>query len=214
MERFLDKISQILDQPLRLRSRVLVLIGVLLLIPAYIFPLWKMTLYSIQYTQGLRLNIYAYKLEGGRGGNDLQEINTLNHYIGMKPLEEEDFTEFKWIPFVIGIFIILSLRAAVMGKISFAVDLLVMFTYFGLFALWSFYYKLYSYGHNLDPRAAVKVEPFTPGMIGHTKLAQFDVYSYPGPSTYTLLLFGLVLAVAIYMSLKPALATVRGDSEA
>ncbi len=206
MEHFLDRINRILDEPLRLRSRVLILIGVLFLIPAYLFPLWKMTLYSIQYTEGLRLYIYSHKLEGGRNGADIQEINTLNHYIGMRPLAEEDFTEFKWIPFVIGIFFILSLRAVVLGKISFAVDILAMFTYFGLFALWSFYYKLYTYGHNLNPKAAVKIQPFTPGMLGHTKLAQFDVYSYPGLGTYALLLFGLFMAIAIYMSLKPALA--------
>lgn len=209
MERFLDKINQILDEPLNLRSRLLILIGVLFLIPAYVTPLWKMTLYSIQYTEGLRLYIYSHKLEGGRGGIDIQEINTLNHYIGMKPLEEEDFTEFKWIPFVIGIFAILALRAVVLGRISFAVDLLVMFTYFGLFALWSFYYKLYTYGHNLDPKAAVKVEPFTPGMIGHTKLAQFDVYSYPGMGTFGLLFFGLILALSIYLSVKPAMTRLR-----
>ena len=33
---------------------------------------------------------------------DLREINVLNHYIGMKDLVNESFTEFQWMPFVIG----------------------------------------------------------------------------------------------------------------
>ena len=39
---------------------------------------------------------------GGDDGNDLTEINVLNHYIGMAELKPADFTELKWIPLVIG----------------------------------------------------------------------------------------------------------------
>ncbi|HSP06205.1 MAG TPA: hypothetical protein VLR94_03465, partial [Acidobacteriota bacterium] len=121
---FLTKETAFFELPLRLSSRVLIFAAALLLIPTYLFPLWNMTFYSNQYTDGLQLNIYSYQLEGGKTANrdDLREINSLNHYIGMRPLLESDFSEFSWIPFFIGAVILLCLRAIVMGKMSHIVD--------------------------------------------------------------------------------------------
>jgi hypothetical protein len=80
------------------------------------------------------------------------------------------------------------------------VDVTVLYVYFGLFALWSFGYKMYQYGHNLDPKAAVKVPPFTPPMFGFKKLANFEVYSYPQLGSYALAAAALVLAAAFYLT--------------
>src|SRR6266498_1823758 len=145
MKRFLDKTNSFFDLPLTARSRVLILFAVIGMIPAYLFPLWNMNFTSNQYTDGLVLHIYAYQLEGGKSPNrdDLREINSLNHYIGMRPLLESDFSEFTWVPLVIGLLIILALRAMVLGKISNLVDVFVIFTYFGLFSMWGVYHKLY-----------------------------------------------------------------------
>ncbi len=206
MEQAQEKSSRFLDLPLTMRSRVAVLIAALLLIPTYFLPLWNLTLYSNQFPDGLRMSIYTYKLEGAKSANrdDLREINTLNHYIGMRPLLESDFAEFVWMPLVIGFFIIFALRTVVFGKMSGLVDTAVMFLYFGLFSLWHFYTRLYAYGHNLDPEAPVKVPPFTPAMFGEKQLANFDVYSLPGPASYFMGAFFLVLAVALFWSRKQA----------
>jgi hypothetical protein len=163
-----------------------------------------MTLYSNQFLEGLSLDIYSYKLEGVKTPNrdDLKEINALNHYIGMRPLKEEDFTEFKWIPFVIGGTILLALRAVVIGKMDKLIDLFVMFSYFGLFSMWSFYHKLYLYGHELDPTAAVRVPPFTPPMFGHQTMANFEVYSFPSLGSYFMALVPLLLLAAVWLSRK------------
>lgn len=204
MQRIIQKANSFFETPIDLRSRVLVLVAGVMLIPTYFFPLWKMTLYSNQFPEGLVLNIYSYKLEGGKSPyrDDLKEINALNHYIGMKPLVEEDFTEFKWIPFVIGGVILLAFRVVVLGKMSKLVDLFVLFTYFGLFSLWSFYHKLYLYGHDLDPTAAVKVPPFTPPMFGHQTMANFEVYSYPGIGSYFMAIVPLFFIAAMWLSRK------------
>src|SRR5262249_36498940 len=98
---------------------------------------------------------------------DIQEINLLNHYIGMRDLAAEDFAEFKWMPFVLGGLALLFLRAVVFGTIKELVDATVLFVYFSVFAAWTFGYKLYRYGHELAPTAAVKVQPFTPPMFGY-----------------------------------------------
>ena len=201
---FLEQETTFFEQPLTLRSRVLILIAVLVLLPTFFFPLWNMSFYSNQYTDGLVLHIYSYQLEGGKTANrdDLREINSLNHYIGMRPLLESDFSEFTWVPLVIGLLMILALRAMVLGKMSNLVDVFVLFTYFGLFSLWSFYHRLYMYGHNLDPTASIKVQPFTPPVFGSKQIANFMVNSFPGFASYALFAFALLLLVSILLSAR------------
>ena len=204
MKTFVEKSNRILAAPLKLGPRGLVLLAALLLLPAYGAPLWNMTMYAPQYPEGLRLHIYSYKLEGGRQGLDEREINVLNHYIGMKDLSTEDFTEFKWLPFVVGALGLLFLRAAVFGSVGSALDVTVLFFYFTLFSLWSFAYKLWMYGHNLSPGAPVKVAPFMPPLFGGKQLANFEVYSYPGLAAYGLVAAGAVLAVALVLAWRTA----------
>jgi hypothetical protein len=194
--------------------RLLLLAAVLLLAPFYISPLWKLTMFAPQYPEGLRLEIYSYKLEGGNAGQDVREINVLNHYIGMKDLVAEDFTEFKWMPFVVGGLGLLFLRAAVLGKMAHLVDVAVLFVYFGAFSLWSFGYKLYRYGHDLAPTAAVKVDPFMPPLFGYKQLANFEVYSYPGTGSYGLLAVTAVLILALGLAWRQRRAGPAGATAA
>lgn len=201
---FLHRADRFFDRELTVPSRILILIGVLLLIPVYVFPLYQMTLVSNQFPDGLDLHIYAHKLEGGKttARDDLREINTLNHYIGMRPLLESDFAEFNWIPLAVGVFALLALRALVIGKMSKLVDLVVLFLYFGLFSFWSFYHRLYLYGHNLDPAAAVKVQPFTPPLIGTQQIANFTVTNIPDVGSYLMIAFAICLILAVWHSAR------------
>jgi hypothetical protein len=202
---FVEKSNRVLAAPLGLGPRGLVLLAALLLLPSYAVPLWDMTMYAPQYQEGLRLHIYSYKLESGNAGQDAKEINILNHYIGMKELTTEDFTEFKWLPFVIGALGLLFLRAAVFGSVGSVLDVAVLFVYFSLFSLWSFAYKLWMYGHKLAPSAPVKVAPFMPPLFGGTQLANFEVYSYPGYASYALGAAGLALLAALALAWRAAL---------
>lgn len=214
MSTFLEKETTFFELPLTLKSRVLILVAVVLLLPAFFFPLWNMTFFSNQYTDGLVLHIYSSQLEGGKTPNrdDLREINSLNHYIGMRPLLESDFSEFTWVPLVIGLLMILALRAMVLGKMSNLVDVFVLFTYFGLFSIWSFYHRLYMYGHNLDPTASIKVQPFTPPVFGSKQIANFMVNSYPGPASYALVAFAVLLLLSILLSAKRTKDKVDADA--
>jgi len=200
MKAFIEGANRFLDAPLDLGPRLLLVLALLALAPTYVTPLYDMTMFAPQYPDGLRLYIYSYKLEGGNQGQDVKEINVLNHYIGMRDLAIEDFTEFKWLPFVIGIFGLLFLRAAVLGKMAHLVDVLVLYLYFGLFSLWSFAYKMYWYGHHLDPKAAVRVDPFMPPLFGYKKLANFEVYSYPAFGSYALAAVVVLLVVALLLA--------------
>lgn len=197
MRAFFERSSRFTDAPLDLLPRILLIAATVCLLGAYLFPLWTLTMFAPQYPEGLRMGIYSYKLEGGNNGQDVKEINVLNHYIGMKDIEPVDFTEFKWMPFVVGILGLLFLRAAVMGRVGSVIDVFVLFSYFGLFSLWSFGYKLWWYGHNLAPTASVKIPPFMPPMFGFKQLANFGVYSYPGPGSYALGVAVLLVLLAL-----------------
>ncbi|MCU0249571.1 MAG: hypothetical protein MUE61_05145 [Vicinamibacterales bacterium] len=209
MQGFFARLNQSLARPLGVAPRLLVVASALLLVAVYLFPLWNLTMFAPQYPEGLRLDIYSYKLVGGNGGQDIPEINILNHYIGMRDLVTDDFTEFKWLPFVVGALGLLYLRAAVMGTVGGLVDVLVLNIYFSAFALWSFGYKMYVYGHNLLPTAAVKVEPFMPPMFGGTQLANFEVYSYPQAGSYAMGLSSLLLVAALVVAWRQSRAASR-----
>jgi hypothetical protein len=200
LRRWIEESNRFLDQDLGLGPRGLLVLALLLLVPSYLFPLYDMTMFAPQYPEGLRLHIYSYKLDGGHDGQDVKEINVLNHYIGMKDLDSAEFSEFKWIPFVVGALGLLFLRAAVLGRMSHLVDVAVLYVYFALFSLWSFAYKMYWYGHHLSPTAAVKVDPFTPPLFGYKKLANFEVYNYPALGSYALAAVAVALLAALFLA--------------
>lgn len=193
-----------LRRALNLRSRALLLVAAAVVIGAIFLPLWQITLVAPQYEEGLRLHIYAYKLVGGHGGQDVFEINTLNHYIGMHPIAQSDFVEMKWMPFAFGIFALLALRAAVVGRMISLIDLGVLFVYFGAFSLGNFAYRLYSYGHNLDPHAPIRIAGFTPVLIGRQQVANFLQSSFPHSGAALLGAFPVLIAGAIWCSRKEA----------
>ena len=156
---FLGREFRFLRKPLNLTSRLLLLAAAIAIAASIFFPLWKMHLVAPQYADGLDLYIYPYKIQGGGfNGQHLAEINGLNHYIGMKPIEQADFLEMRWMPFVFGIIILMILRSIVFGEMSNVVDLFAVYCYFGIFSIGSFWYRLYQYGHNLDPQAPVKIK--------------------------------------------------------
>ena len=201
MQAILQRANRFMAEPIGLTARLMLLAAVGLLVATYFFPLWNLTMFAPQYPDGLRLDIYSYVLQGGNHGQDVKEVNVLNHYIGMQDLVNESFSEFKWMPFVIGALGLLILRAAVHGTVVALVDVTMLFVYFGGFSLWSCGYKLYRYGHDLSPTAAVKVPPFMPPMFGYQQIANFEVYSYPRPATYAMAGVAVLLIGALVLTI-------------
>ena len=192
-----------LHKPLNATSRLFLLAAALFIAVSLFFPLWKMHLVAPQYSDGLDLFIFPYKIQGGGfNGQHLAEINNLNHYIGMKPLQQADFLEMIWMPFVFGFIILLLLRSIVFGAMSNVIDLFAIYTYFGLFSIGSFWYRLYQYGHNLDPKAPVHIQPFTPQLVGVKQIANFREFSYPQLGAYLLCVSVLLIVLAGWLSRK------------
>lgn len=204
MTPFFARSTQFLHAPMGLGPRLLLGVAAPLVLAVNLLPLWNLTMFAPQYSNGLRLDIYSHTLAPGNKGEDIQEINLLNHYIGMRDLAVEDFTEFKWMPFVLGGLALLFLRAIVLGTVKELLDATVLFVYFGAFSAWTFGYKLYRYGHDLAPTAAVKVTPFTPPMLGYQQIANFEVYSYPKAGSYLLGGVLLLLIGALWLAWRQA----------
>jgi hypothetical protein len=203
MSDFLHQQFRFLFKPLNLTSRVLLLLAAAAVAGSLFFPLWKLYLVAPQYQEGLRLYIYSWKIQGGGlNGNDLNEINNLNHYIGMKPIQRADFAEMQIMPFMFGVFVMLALRAAVLGTMRAIIDLFMLASWFGVFSIGSFYYRLWTYGHQLDPKAPMSIKPFTPLIFGTQTIANFTQSSYPQLGTYLLWVFMALLLLAMWCSRK------------
>jgi hypothetical protein len=204
MNRRFSAMQAVLDRPVNRTGRVLVLAATVLLLLGGTLPLWRISLVAPQYSEGLTLEMYAYQIVAGNNGQDLAEINTLNHYIGMKPIAQADFLEMKVLPFAIGVFALLALRIVVLGRIVTLVDLSVLFMYFGAFSMGSFVYRLYSYGHHLDPRAPMKIAPFMPVVMGSQQIANFVQTSLPLAGTVCMTAFLVLLVIALVSSVREA----------
>lgn len=187
-----------LDRPLHLYARFILLLLLVPLVLHFFYPLWQISMFAPQYPEGLSVDIYSYKLVGGHEGGDIVEINNLNHYIGMKTIDRAQLADLDWLPFAFGILTMLGLRVAAIGNIRALIDFVALSTYFGAFSMGRFYLKMYTLGHNLDPKAAFKMEPFTPVIFGSKQIANFLTHSYPQVGTILIAVsltgFSLVLA--------------------
>jgi len=201
MTKALDAFYRFLDEPLFPWARIVLAVLTLLVIASFTAPMWHIRMVAPQYPEGLDLYIYSYKVDGGHDGADVQEISTLNHYIGMRPLDRTELTDLDWIPFLFVGMIILALRTAVIGKVSDLIDLLVLTSYAGIFGFGRLYYKLYTFGHDLDPRAPITIEPFTPVLWGGKQVANFFTEANPSAGTYYVAAFALGLSVLVVLHL-------------
>lgn len=179
LKKHLSKFYEFLDRPLFWWSRIALALLVIPLVLAFREPLWRISLHAPQYPDGLWMEIYMHKIEGGNSGQHITEINTLNHYIGMHKIDRAELSDLDWIPFAVGLLVVLALRCAAIGNVRSLVDLVVLTGYITVFAFGRFIYKMYVFGHNLDPSAPLKVDPFTPAIFGTKQIANFTTTSMP-----------------------------------
>lgn len=177
-------------------SRIIIAIGSLALIATYFLPVWFIFLIAPQYPEGLTMNIWLNKITG-----QVDIINGLNHYIGMKHIKPEMFPEFSYLIYVVGFFILFGLFVAITGKRQLLVAYLVLTVAGAVAAMVDFYQWGYDYGHNLDPKAAIQVPGlyYQPPLIGHKTLLNFDAYSYPDVGGWVVIgIAGVFFAVWFY----------------
>jgi len=167
------------------------IVGALLLTGLFVFPLWNIMLGAPQYPEPLGMDIYINGIQG-MSEFDIQNIDGLNHYIGMKTLpKSEDMWEFSVFPLVIGTMAALGAIIGFLGLFGklnhrWFLGWFILMSILGILGMYDFNAWMTDYGTNLDPHAIMKLQnpdgspmSYKPPLLGHQKMLNFDAYSYP-----------------------------------
>jgi copper chaperone NosL len=180
-------------------SRLVVALASLLLLALYVAPLWRIELIAPQYPEGLGLRIWVNQISGLKP-NDLNSINGLNHYIGMRAIDPEAIPELRLMPRLIAAAVVVGLLVALAGRRWLLYLWAGVFTLGAVAGLADFWKWGYDYGHQLDPHAAIKVPgmSYQPPLIGSKQLLNFHATSWPDIGGWiAIAALGLVLAAAV-----------------
>lgn len=193
-------------------QKIIVICSSVLLVLVFFFPIWKINLEAPQYPEGIGLEIWLNKITGQKP-NDLNSINGLNHYIGMKPINPSDIPELKLMPYIIMFMILLGLAAGILGKKSLVKMWIALFFVIGIVGMYDFYQWEYDYGHDLNPHAAIKIPgmSYQPPLIGSQKLLNFNAISMPDIGTWIIILSVLLSVLALMMNKKLIKAEVKNE---
>ncbi len=191
------------------------IIGSLLLLGLFKFPLWNITLIAPQYpAPGLGMDIYINGIEDVKDG-DVQNINLMNHYIGMKYIPENDeLWHFNVFPKVTISMAILGVLFGILvllkkGNHRLILSWLILMSILGILGMYNFNEWLIDYGTDLDPKAIMSYKDefgnpmsYKPPLFGHKKMLNFDVDSYPKLGGYMMFASIGVVFLAYYLGLK------------
>ena len=185
------------------------ILGSLLLLGLFKFPLWNIMLGAPQYPEPMGMDIYITGIQGVQEF-DIQNIDGLNHYIGMKTIPKpEQMWEFKVFPIVIGSMIAIGLLIGILGffgKVNawWFLGWFGLMSILGILGMYDFNAWLTDYGTNLDPHAIMKMTnldgtpmSYKPPLFGHQKMLNFDVDSYPALGAY-LMFAGMLLTITAF----------------
>lgn len=190
-----------------LPSVLMIAAAVMLLISIFL-PYWKMELQAPQYPKGLEMTVYVNKVQG-----DVNEVDGLNHYIGMRPISEAGQFERSMSIIAIAALIMLVVAAIfVHNPCALALTWPVML-YPAIFLL-DLWVWMRAFGQDLDPTAPLSniIEPFTPQIIGSGKVAQFTTEAIWMPGLYVAIGGSLLIIAGIIFhrrAYKPLLDELR-----
>ncbi len=185
------------------KPRTLILLAGSLMAALFIWPLWKITLLAPQYPDGVHMHIYIDKIGGATKGT-LQNVNILNHYIGMKAITPESIPELKYMPPIVILFMALALFVAFIDKKWMYWFWIILLSITLMIGLYDFYLWEYDYGHSLDPKAPMKFEgeSFQPPLIGRKEIINFTAISMPHIGGCFLIISFLLGSFATYIKSK------------
>jgi copper chaperone NosL len=184
--------------------RLLAALAALLLAVVYLSPLWNIRLVAPQYPEGLGMHIRINTVTGVTP-TDLNNINGLNHYIGMKTIHPDTIPELRYMPWIVAALIAGGVLTALLARRRLLVGWAVVYLLVALAGLVDFWKWEYDYGHNLDMTQAIIKIPgmsYQPPLIGSKQLLNFTASSWPGLGGWMAgLSLGLV-AVAVVLAFR------------
>lgn len=166
------------------KANLVMILAALLILTPFFFPLWRIVLEAPQYPIPLGMDIHINKIVG-IGEHDVQNINLMNHYVGMKNIPGH-LAELDIFPAVIGTMAVLGLLIGFKGNYRWFFGWFLMMAVLGVAGLYDFYLWEYDYGHTLSPKAIIKFTnddgspmAYQPPLFGKAKILNFTIYSYP-----------------------------------
>jgi len=185
------------------KSRILMLAAAVTMILVLVFPLWKITLIAPQYPKGIHMYIWINKISGSEPST-LQNINILNHYIGMKPIKPESIPELQYMQFIIMGIASLAFLLALINKWKLNLAWLIIVAVVGILSIYDFYLWEWDYGHNLNINAPIKIEgmAYQPPLIGKKIILNFTAISFPMTGALFMILSFISGSLAIYFGIK------------
>jgi nitrous oxidase accessory protein len=159
-------------------------------------PLWTMTMRAPQYPNGLRLQAYGTGLTG-----DLPELNILNHYIGMPPIEPPAL-ETALFPIGITALAVLCLAAPLHRAVRWLAVAATALTPIAILA--DLQWRLYEFGHSLNPTAPIRLKAFTPLVVGETLMGNFKSWAMVSWGFWCLIAAALLLALPLFLARRDA----------
>ena len=184
-----------LQRKRRILVGVLAITAAVLIFVSFFLPYWHFTLVAPQYPQGLHVTAYLNRLEG-----DVRELDILNHYIGMKKMEDAAQFE-KKIAFWAITLISIATIAFLYSRRTIGILLALPAVGFPIGFVADLFFWLYKYGHELNPHAPIKISPFTPKILGVGKIAQFETYATFGIGFYLAVAAAVLLVIAVLLRL-------------
>jgi hypothetical protein len=150
------------------------------LLASLFLPYWHMELKAPQYPKGLHLTAFVNRVEG-----HVREINGLNHYIGMRKLDEAAKLEKALSVWGI-IAMVLLVEGATFIHSRWAALFVLPAILFPAFFLLDMHWWMKDFGLNLDPRAPLSssVKPFVPTILGVGEIGQFKTIAQMGWGLY------------------------------
>ncbi|MCF6222825.1 MAG: hypothetical protein L3J34_03750 [Flavobacteriaceae bacterium] len=189
------------------KSKILMIIGSLLLLGLFVFPLWNITLEAPQYPIPLGMDIHINKFTDTHEF-DIKNINLMNHYVGMKYIPET-IPEFKIFPIVIGVMVFLGVIIGFVGKHKWFLYWFILMSILGIAGMYDFYLWEYDYGHNLDPKAIMKftnpdgsIMGFQPPLFGTKHILNFTAHSYPRAGAYFMFTGMMLTFISFFVGKK------------
>ena len=170
----------------------------MLVLGGIFWPLWRIELYAPQYPEGLTLLIWMNRLSG-----DLDNMNVLNHYIGMRHINAASFPELAYLPKILYLLSGLAMLAAWVNRRWILALWDALFIGLGALGMYDMYRWGYDFGHNLDPNAPIQMPgmSYQPPLFGSKVLINITSYSLPD-------LAGILLAAAAFIGLWPFLSAL------
>lgn len=185
-------------------TRSLIVIAAVLLAITPSLPVWRISLIAPQYPEGLGMQIRMNTIEGAKE-NDLQNINHLNHYIGMRAIEPADMPELQYMRWIVLAIAAAGLGVAAIGRRGALFGWAALFGAAGIAGIVDFWWRTYTYGHTLDlTHAAIQIPglAYQPPLLGSKQIANFTASAWPASGGIAIGIAAALVATSIVLAVR------------